>query len=139
MAYVVALATLGWAGYYFYADYKLQTTMMVALPKTGRFQTDLSYIDLPRISISLTGFGGHRGNVQMDITLEVENKYAPRVEGYRSRITDRLIHYTETLDYDDLMHPSSTKLLRPDMLVVINKAADPFPVRDVIFRRFLVL
>ncbi len=139
IAYVLALCTMAWAGYYYYADYKMQLSEKQP-SKSDRFQTDLSYVDLPRISVTLTSDStNRRGTVRMDITLEVENKYAARVEGYKPRIADRLVHYTQTLDYDDLSRPRSTIWLKPDLLKEINIASAPAPVRDIIFREFLVL
>jgi flagellar FliL protein len=75
----------------------------------------------------------------MDITLEVEDQYAERIEGYRSRIADRLVQYAQTLDYDDLTRPKATVRLKPDLLSEINSASAPVKVKDLIFREFLLL
>jgi flagellar basal body-associated protein FliL len=139
IAYVVFLGALAFAGYYFYADYKMQTTKRQVL-QNDQFQTDMTYIDLPRISVTLSSDRADRsGFVRMDITLEVENKYATKVEGLRARITDSLINYTQTLNYDDLTGPRATSWLKPDLLKEINTRSSPAPIKDIIFRQFVVL
>ena len=142
VTYIITLSIFVFGGYYFYADYTLNTQMQKSkLQQNGRFQSDLSYVDLPRISLTLTSnldHHAHSGNIRMDITLEVENKYAARVAGNKSRITDRIIHYTQTLDYNELARPRSTVWLRPDLLQVVNGATDPTPVKDLIFREMVV-
>ena len=137
IAYFSAVGIIAWAGYYFYADYTLHAEH-VRLKQNERHQSDLTYVDLPRISVSLSSEGGS-GTVRMDITLEVEGKYATQVEGFRPRIMDRLIHYTKTLSYDDLARPKSIIWLKPDMLQEVRSASSPAPVKDIIFREFIVL
>lgn len=136
--YILAVAASAFAGYYYYADYTLQKVQKHTR-ESGHFQTELSYVDLPRISVTLSTDNGQSGIVRMDITLEVENKYVSEVEGFKPRITDRLIHYTQSLSYDDLSRPHSTVWLKPDMLQEVRQASEPAIVKDLIFREFLVL
>lgn len=136
--YFAAVGISAWAGYYFYGDYALQKAHK-QMKESGRYQSDLSYVDLPRISVTLSSDGQQSGTVRMDITLEVENKYAQQVEGLRPRITDRLIHYSKTLSYDELSQPNSIIWLKPDMLQEVRQATSPATVKDIIFREFIVL
>ena len=137
-AYIVAFVVSGWAGYYFYSDYTLRATHQ-KVQQAQRFQTDLAYVDLPRISILRPSSNSHTGTVRMDITLEVDNRYAAELEGFRPRIADELTRYAQTLNYDDLADAKSTTWLKPDLLQEIKKAGSPAPIRDIIFRQFLVL
>jgi flagellar basal body-associated protein FliL len=138
-AYFVALTAFVWAGYFFYADYTLRSKAQTKPLLPGQFQTDITYIDLPRITVALSSNSGHGNNIHMDISLEVETKYATNIEGYRSRIKDRLIDYMRSLNYDDLIRPKSTLWLKPELLNIVNTASDPLPIKDVIFREFIVL
>lgn len=138
LAYVSAFAISAWAGYYFYADYALHKVHHKEA-ETQRFQSDMAYVDLPRISVTLSSANGHAGTVRMDVTLEVENKYVAQVQGFRPRIADRLIRYAQTLNYDDLAAAKSIVWLKPDMLQEIQDSGTPAPIRDIIFREFIVL
>jgi hypothetical protein len=137
-AYILALGIFAWTGYYFYADYTMHSRLQNPT-MSNHFQTDIAYVDLPRITLTLPASAMGEGNIRMDITLEVENKYAAQVEGFRPRIADKLIHYTRSLNYKDLARPNSTLWLKPDMLSIVNNVSDSVPIRNIIFRQFLVL
>lgn len=140
IAYFAFLGAFSFAGYYLYADYSMRVTRQHSAKTTESQASDLTYIDLPRISITLASIRtDHSGNVRMDITLEVEARYAAHIEGERPRITDRLVSYTQTLDYDELSRPKATLWLRPDLLKEVNTASAPYPIKDIIFRQFVVL
>lgn len=141
ITYIMSLGLFCFAGYYFYADYTLQMEVQKQhAAQNDRFQTDLAYVDLPRISVTLSSVGNdHSGNIRMDITLEVESKYAARIEGYRSRIADRLVRYAQTLDYEDITRPKATLWLKPEIIHEVNSVSAPAKVKDIIFRQFLVL
>lgn len=136
--YGIALCIFMWVGYYSYADYTLRARYHEQ-STAQQFQTDLAYIDLPNISVTLPSSKPDGVKLRMDITLAVEDQFAAQLVGYQPRITDRLIHYMEKMDYDDVVRPHSSVWLKPDMLAEINKASAPVPVRDLVFKEFIVL
>jgi flagellar basal body-associated protein FliL len=140
MTYFVTLGVFVWVGYYSFADYVMHAQQHQHMA-ISQFETDLAYVDLPHISVTLTPMdqNSRSGIVRMDITLEVENQFKARIVNEQPRITDRLVHYTENLSYDDIARPRSTVWLKPDMLVEINKITAPVPVRGLIFKEFVAM
>jgi flagellar basal body-associated protein FliL len=138
--YGIALGLFIWVGYYSYADYTLRARYHEQ-SNTQTFQTDMAYIDLPHIAVTLSSINatGRPNSLRMEITLEVEDQFAAQLVGYQPRITDRLIHYMEKMDYDDIVRPHSSVWLKPDMLAEVNKASAPVPVHDLVFKEFIVL
>ena len=142
VAYLAAFAISAWAGYYFYVDYAVEAghkKAAAADADIAHFQTDMAYVDLPRINLTLPSGGSATGNVRMEISLEVDNKYAPVVQGYRPRITDQLLHYAQNLKYDDLAAAKSTVWLKRDLLAEVKKVSGSPPIRDIVFRQLIVL
>lgn len=140
LCYIGAFAVSAWAGYYFYADYTMRTTHkhQAAADEAQRFQSDIVYVDLPRIAVQLPS-GTHTGNIRMEITLEVDDKYAAKIQGDRPRIADQLVNYAQTLNYDDLTRPKSTLWLKPDLLQEIKKVTAPTPIHDIMLRQLIIL
>lgn len=138
VAYIMAFVLSAWAGYYYYNDYAMAKAPRPVITNPN-FHSDLSYMDIPRISVTLPNSGAHPGIVRMDISLEVDKKYVTRLEGLRPRLTDRLISFTENLDYDQLKDPDAAAMLKPQLLEKIRESTGDMPIRDVIFRQLLVL
>ncbi len=137
-AYALSLLILAVVGYYIYADHAQKN--INTLGETGIFQTDIVYVDLPRVSVTLSSAqNGHDGSLRMDISLEIERKYAPFLEGRKPHISERLVTYGNRLDYDDLRRANATQHMREDILNEVNLASAPVPVKDIIFRQFLLL
>lgn len=138
MAYVVALASLGTVGY-IYADYKIKTDKHQT-ELNEKFHTDVTYVDLPPMNLTFSSSSAHTaGRVRINISLEVDKKYASKVEGYAPRITDRIVSYTQQLDFDEINRPSATKWLREHFLQIANTVSSSAPVIDVVFRQFLIM
>lgn len=139
VAYLIALITLAFVGYYF-AGYELDKVQIQKSIKNDKFQTDLSYVELPRMNVTLSSSrSDFSGRVRMDISLVVEKQYADRLEGFKSRINDRLLSYTSRLDLDMVSKPQSAVWLRRNLLKEVNAASFPVPVIDIVFRQFAVI
>ena len=138
-AYVAVIIVFTFAGYYFYADYEMSIRKHQSVQIKPPPNVDIVYIDLPRISVTLSSSGANlSGSVRMDLMLEVDGQYASKIQGYRARITDGLIRYTQTLDYAELARPKATARLKPDLLREVNEVSAPVPIRDLVFREFVV-
>jgi len=137
-AYTFALLALAVVGYYALVD--TPAKRIQAARENPHFHSDIAYVDLPRITLTLTApQSGRSGIVRMDIALEVEQKYVPVIEGASPKITDRLVAYSAHINYDDVTRPNATTRLRLDLLHQVNNASDPYPVKDVVFRQFVVM
>jgi flagellar basal body-associated protein FliL len=138
VSYVVALIAFSVAGYYVYADFSIEASRKSA--EDERSKSSLAYIELPHITIALPSLKtGLSGNVRLDIALAVENRYAAKIDGFRPRIADRLIDYCSRQNFDEFTSPRSLLWLREDLLQEANIASAPFPIKDIIFRKFVVL
>ncbi|MBV8059984.1 MAG: flagellar basal body-associated FliL family protein [Alphaproteobacteria bacterium] len=139
IAYLVGLFGLAVLGYYF-ADYALEKVQAKKTVINDKFQTDLSYVELPRMNVTLTSaHADFSGRVRMDISLVVEKKYADRLEGFKPRINDRLMSFASHMDLDTISRPQASALLRHYILKEVNAASFPVPVIDVVFRQFAVM
>lgn len=134
----VAFMACAWFGYILVDDYLLHPHIQ-KIEKAQPVPAGMAYVDLPPIVVALSRPNSTSGSIKMDISMEVKDQYSEKLEGYRSLITDRIIHYTETLDYHDLSRPKSVIWLRPELLNVVNEATQTIPVNDIIFRQFVVL
>jgi flagellar basal body-associated protein FliL len=136
--YFLLLGIMATAGYRIYSE--RDASLKPKTDDSNYFQTDLSYVNLPRISLSIPSLQSNRmGNVRIELTLEVEKKYSDVIEGKMPRITDQLVAYMQNLDFERVAHPNSTDWLRPDLLQAVNAASKPTPVKDLIFRQFIVM
>jgi flagellar basal body-associated protein FliL len=137
-AYITGLVLLAGVGYYF-AGFTIQDEhhKMVA---EQRFRSDVSYVDLPRMNLTLSSLGGHQmGRVRIDISLAVEKKFIGRVVDVEPRISDRIVTYIRKLDFDDLSQPKATVWLRQRLLEEATAASSPLPIVDVVFQQFVIM
>ena len=137
-AYVLALVALAGVGY-LYTDYAIQTERHQTA-KDQRFRSDVAYVNLPRMNLTLPAAENRQGgHIRIDISLAVEKKYAGRVEDMGPRITDRISNYVRNLDYDSLSEPKATLWLHKRLLEEATNASNPLPIVDVIFENFVIL
>ncbi|MDD3370521.1 MAG: flagellar basal body-associated FliL family protein [Alphaproteobacteria bacterium] len=93
---------------------------------------EMSYIGLPRVNVAFSG--PFAMQMQLDLTLEVEPRYAMIVEGYVPKVMDRLNAYFPRAKLDDLDRPHAMFLLRKEMLWEVNNIGIPVPVNDVLIQ-----
>jgi flagellar basal body-associated protein FliL len=138
-AYVAALVVLASVGY-FYADYTIKADRQEKV-LNQRFRSDVAYVNLPRMNLTLPAVDdSHQsGRVRLEISLAVEKKYAGRIEDLQPRITDRLVTYIRTLNFDSLSEPKATLWLHQRLLEEATSASTPLPIVDVIFEKFVIL
>lgn len=103
------------------------------------FTTDLAIYDLPRINVNLIGGDGKTARVRIDLSLEVAKQDMERLEGFKPRITDKVIDYMRGQNLSELSPPEAMRELHEDLLRVVDSASRPIPVHEVIFRQFLVM
>jgi flagellar basal body-associated protein FliL len=136
--YVFALSALAFFGYYV-EDYSLRADHH-KIEQLPLFSSDLTYFDLPRMSLTLTSSSKNGPTrVRCDISLEVAEKDRQRLLDYQPRISDRLVDYMRRLDGEEILRPNVTGWLRRDLLDQVNTVSDPIAVRDIIFRQFVIL
>jgi len=136
IAYTIALLSLAAVGYYF-EIYRPHAAVHKAATQQY-FSTDLTYYDLPRISMNMKS-SSKTGHVNIDISLEVAKKDAWRLEDFKSRITDRIVTYMYKQELDQMRPPKDIAWLHRDLLRVINTANQPVVVHDVLFRQFVIM
>ena len=134
--YTFGLTMLACIGY-LCADFTVKQQRMHRTEEQ-RFRTDLAYVNLPRLNLTLPATSGQSGRVRIDLSLAVEKQYAGRVEDIEPRIAERIGDYVSKLDFDDLSQPKATLWLRKKLL---EEAASttPLPIIDVIFDQFVIL
>jgi len=136
IAYSVALLTLAGVGYYF--DIYQPQAEVKKLKTQEYFSTDLTYYDLPRISMN-TKSAAKTSHVNIDISLEIARKDAWRLEDFKSRITDRIVAYMYKQDTDQLRPPNDIAWLHRGILHVVNTTNQPIVVHDVVFRELVIM
>lgn len=104
---------------------------------TTRPALNLALVSLPRVTISI-GNGG-RGQMNLDMSLEVEKKDVSVVEGYVPQVLDRLNGFFPRVDFYEVEHSRSMILLRNDMLWQINSIGMPVQVRDLIIQKMVIM
>jgi flagellar basal body-associated protein FliL len=137
MAYLLALVALAFVGYKL-GGYTVEIEHQAVATK-NTYASDVAYLSLPRMTMSITSVDGQAGRLRMDISLEVEKKNMLQLEGVAPVISDRIISYVRKLDVDDMRSTNAVTKLRMDLLREVNSASFPFPVVDIVFRQFLVL
>lgn len=138
VAYVVCLMGLAVAGY-MVGDY----TIRAELHKTLRqeyFTTDLALYDLPRININMTSNSKTNSNrLRVDVSLEVAKQDLAKLSRVQPRITDRLVTFMRKQDIEEVRPPTAMVWLHRVLLEEVNDASRPVPIRDIVFRQFIVL
>jgi flagellar basal body-associated protein FliL len=100
-------------------------------------KADRTYVDLPRMAVSL---GGGTGNqVRVNISLEVDRKDASVVEGYLPQIMDKLNVFFPKVQIEELRNPRAMFILHKDMLWQINSIGMPFSVHDLMLQNLVVM
>jgi flagellar basal body-associated protein FliL len=135
--YIVGLTALAFIGY-LYADFTIKAERRHQAEEQ-RFRSDLAYIALPRMNLTLPASAGQSGRVRLDLKLAVEKQYAVRLEDVEPRIAERIVEYMHTLDFDDLSQPKATRWLRKRLLEEASAASSPLPIVDVVFDQLLIL
>jgi len=140
IAYVSVFLVLGWFGYHM----SVRMGMARLPPPSHHFATDMSYLDLPRMVVSVGGSGEGGGGiwaprVRLDITLEVAGKDAEILRGYQPQIMEKIAAYMMKLKPEDLTRRGSMQWLRGELLNRINNADMPVPVHDVLFRELIIM
>jgi flagellar basal body-associated protein FliL len=104
-----------------------------------RFVSDVGYVDLPRMNLTLASGEGHTGRLSLDLSIEVEKKNAGRLQNYQPILSDRLISYTRALDIDELRKPQNQHVFRTELLEEAKSLSMPVPIVDVVIRRMVIL
>ncbi len=140
IGYILGLAFLAFLGYSA-GDYtaRVKEKQQIDLVKSHNFTTDVAFVDLPRMNLTIASTTGTAGRIRIDMSLEVEKKNLARVEDFQPIIMDRLVSYVQQLDAKDMRKANAPPNLRKELLEEVNKVSYPMPVLDVIFKQFVVL
>ena len=138
-AYVVGLGCLAVIGYSC-ADFTMHIDHPAkTVAEQTQTHTDVTFVDLPRLNLVVPSAHGSRGRLRMDITLEIDKKYALMLQGYTPRISERIESYAQAINIEDVTPPKATQQLRQDLLQEAATGGFPVPIIDVIFRQFVML
>jgi len=120
---------------FFFADKWMPLARPPPAAKSNPLE-ELAYVRLPRMSISL----GNEGFMQMrmNISLEVESKDVPILEGYIPQIVDRLNAYFPHVNFDELDRPHAMFLLHKNMLWQVNSVDMPIIVHDLMLQNMVI-
>lgn len=139
IGYVTALALLACMGY-IAGDYTARINQKSASPSTNQhFASDVGFVELPRMNMSISSSAGDAGRVRIDMSLEVEKKNLARFEDYQPIITEHLNNYVRNLDIEEIRSPNAVPKLRKELLKEVNTMSFPVPVLDIIFRQFVIM
>ncbi|MBM3602428.1 MAG: flagellar basal body protein FliL [Alphaproteobacteria bacterium] len=96
------------------------------------------FVNVPDMAVNLSGGGKKSSFLKVKISLEVgDAEYAKVVENLMPRIIDSFQLYLRQLRLEDLQGSAGMYRLREELLVRVNKIADPAEVKDVLFTEFL--
>jgi flagellar basal body-associated protein FliL len=136
--YVLGLTALACVGY-LYADFSIKAERSQRVEEQ-RFRSDLAYVNLPRMNLTLSSSAGHQtGRVRIDLSLAVEKQYVGRMEDVEPRIAERIVGYIRQVDFDDISQPTATKWLRKRVLEEATNASSPLPIVDVVFNQLVIM
>ncbi len=138
VAYVMALIVLAGLGYML-SDYTIRSQEQHAALANKKFVTDVGFVALPQMDMSMASTNGQRGQLRMNISLEIEQKNMARMEDFQSRVTDRLVSYVRKMDIDAIRKPNALPMLRKELLKEVNSSSYPVPVLDIVFRQFIIM
>jgi flagellar basal body-associated protein FliL len=99
--------------------------------------SDMAYVDLPRMTVSV-GNGSFR-QARVDISLEIARKDIPALQGYMPQIVDKLNTFFPQVKFEGLDDPHTMYVLHKDLLWQLNSLDLPVPVRDLVFRKLIVM
>lgn len=133
---LLLLAVIG----YFVSDYNSQQAEQKALENQKNFISDIAYVDLPRMNLTLSpSDAGKGGRVRLDLSLEVEKKNVGCLSRYQPRIADKLVNYIRQQDISSLRQADTRREFRSGLLEAVNKASYPVPIIDVVFKQLVFL
>jgi len=134
-SYIGVFGMLAALGYY-----AMDKTGMVmhAVRVKQDFATDLTYQDLPRMTVTLHGDSSGM-HVRLDLSLEVAKKDVRVIDGYQPRMLDRLNGFFGSVDPERLRQTRFMPWLHQEMLKQVNSVGSPAPVRDVVVRQMLIM
>ena len=121
----------------YFAAYKDIFPHPAPASKTYRFETDFAYVDLPRLSASLSS-SSDTVHVQIDVTLEIAKKNASTLNIYKPRLTEKLNMFFSGLHPNQVLSSRSVPWLREELLKQVNNADLPVPIHAVWVQRFIV-
>jgi hypothetical protein len=142
VSYVSVFVILALFGYY--ASGKGTFMEHASLYTKQRFHSDMGYIPLPRMNISMGGGGDGGGGdsaprLRMEIVLEVAHKDMDILSGYQPRMQEKINAYVLKLKTEDLKEKGSIVWLRAALLKQVNSAGSPVPVHDLYFQQFVMM
>jgi len=136
--YIAALVLLAVLGY-FAGDYTARMSeKRQAEIASQHFASDVSYIDLPSVNMSLSSSEGDTGRIRIDMSIEVEKKYLSRIQDYQPLIADRLVNYMRNIPANEVRRANAVPKLRKNLLKEVNSVSR-MPVMDIIFRQFVIM
>lgn len=138
-SYVAIFTALGLFGYMLLKQ-EQEIHQVAQVLATKKVVTDLSYYDLPRMTVAVNNVeGGSSSRLRVDISLEVARKDMVYVTSLQPHITAKLREKLAniTVDRDELAH--SVPVIRADLLHAINSEVMPVPVHDLLFRELVIM
>jgi flagellar FliL protein len=131
---LVLLLGGGAAAYYFLFASHGEEAAEEAAP-----QTPSVFLDLPDILVNLNADGRQARFLKVSVSIEVGSpEDLKAVETVMPRVVDQFQVYLRELRLDDLRGSAGVYRLRQEMLARVTAAAEPTPIRDVLFREILV-
>jgi flagellar FliL protein len=96
------------------------------------------FVVIPDMTVNLSGGAKKSSFLKLKMSLEVgDAEYAKVVENLMPRIIDSFQLYLRQLRLEDLQGSAGMYRLREELLVRVNKIAEPAEVKDVLFTEML--
>lgn len=102
------------------------------------FASDLALYDLPSIDVTLPNNHGQTTHLRLDISLEVSKKDLDRLEGFKPRLTNRIMNYMQGQKLETIKTADALLGLHSQLLREVG-ITQPVPVHEVVFRQFMLL
>jgi hypothetical protein len=97
----------------------------------------LEFVNLPHMTVSV----GNQASMQMEmnVSLEVERKDVPILEGYIPQIVDKFNAYFPEVNVDELHGPFAMHNLHKNMLWLVNSVGMPVYVYDLMLKDLVII
>lgn len=124
-------------GYYYFLMSGPTQEELAALEE--ELNLNVVYYDLPEMLINLNNGGKKISYLKLRVSVELDApEDVARLESVLPRVIDNFQVFLREMRLEDLSGSAGLMRLKEELLIRVNLAAKPVPIRDVLFKEMLV-
>jgi flagellar FliL protein len=139
---LLLLLGAGGGGAYYYFFMMGPTPEELAAAEAEREQEvnlNAVYYDLPEMLVNLNNGGKKASYLKLRVAVELDaQEDVARLESVLPRVIDNFQVFLRELRLEDLSGSAGLMRLKEELLIRVNLAAKPVPIKDVLFKEMLV-